>query len=173
MFQSLRIGTPLYVLHKNEPRVETGEVIYVSNPTPQFGQTYQMGIPIGQSPTVDVKIKVAGKDNPIEIKQLPATLTIADYGNGMVISENRDAILNEISVLKGNSQRVIDSIEQHKEVVRKCDTLLEELNPQIRQEAERSREIENLSSRVGGLENSMEDIKELLIRSLGNKSKEK
>lgn len=169
MFQSLRIGTPLYVLHKNEPRLEIGEVTFVSNPTPQFGQTYQMGNPMGQNFIVDVNIKVEGKEKPIEIKQLPASQTIADYGNGMVISESREAILNEIGVLKSNSERVINSIEQHKEIVRKCDTLLAELNPQIRQEAERSREIENLSTRVVGLESSIADIKDMLVRTLETK----
>ena len=163
----------MYVLHKSEPRVETGEVIFVSNPTPQFSQTYQMGNLLGQSMTVDVKIKVAGTDKPIEIKQLPANQTIADYGNGMVITESRDAILNEIGVLKTNSQRVIDSIEQHKDIVRKCDTMLEELNPQIRQEAERNREIENLSSRVGGLEGSIGRIEGMLSQMMNHNKKEK
>ena len=100
-------------------------------------------------------------------------MSIADYGNGLVVSENREAILNEISVLKNNSQRVIDSVDQHKELVRKCDELLEELNPQIRKEAERSREMESISKRVGGLESSMKRIEEMLSRSLEHKTKEK
>lgn len=168
MFQNLRIGTPLYVLYKNEPKVDHGEVIFVSNPVPQFGQTtFNAGIMAQQPMTVDVKIKSG--EQTIELQKLPATMSIADYGNGMVVSESRDAILNEISVLKGNSQRVIDSVEQHKKVVQKCDALLEDLNPQIRQDAERSREIEALSSRVGGLESSIGRIEELLTRTLNNK----
>lgn len=168
MFQNLRIGTPLYVLYKNEPKVDHGEVIFVGNPVPQFGQTtFNAGIMAQQPMTVDVKIKSG--EQTIELQKLPATMSIADYGNGMVVSESRDAILNEISVLKGNSQRVIDSVEQHKKVVQKCDALLEDLNPQIRQDAERSREIEALSSRVGGLESSIGRIEELLTRTLNNK----
>lgn len=168
MFQNIRIGTPLYVLYKNEPKVDQGEVIFVSNPVPQFGQTtFNAGIMAQQPMTVDVKIKSG--EQTIELQKLPATMSIADYGNGMVVSESRDAILNEINVLKGNSQRVIDSVEQHKKVVRKCDALLEDLNPQIRQDAERSREIEALSSRVGGLESSIGRIEELLTRTLNNK----
>ena len=172
MFQNLREGTPLYVLHKNEPKVEQGEVISVTPPVPQFGQTtFNAGIMAQQSMTVDVKIKSGEKT--IELQKLPATMSIADYGNGLVVSENREAILNEISVLKNNSQRVIDSVDQHKELVRKCDELLEELNPQIRKEAERSREMESISKRVGGLESSMKRIEEMLSRSLEHKTKEK
>lgn len=169
MFQSLRTGTPLYVLHKNEPRLEIGEVTFVSNPTPQFGQTYQMGTLMGQNMTVDVNIKVEGKEKPIEIKQLPAMQTIADYGNGMVICESKDAVVNEISSLKSSSQRAIESIDQHREIMRKCDALLEELNPEIRKEAERSREIENLGARVGGLETSLGRIEKMLARALDTK----
>lgn len=169
MFQSLRNGTPLYVLHKNEPRLEVGDVTFVSNPTAQFGQSYQMGNLMGQPTTVDVNIKVEGQEKPIEIKQLPAALSIADYGNGMVISESKEAIINEIGLLKNNSQKVIDSIDQHKQIVLKCDELLQELNPQIKQEAERSREIESLSKRVGNMESSMGRIEEMLSRALNTK----
>lgn len=168
MFQNLRAGTPLYVLHKKEPKIEQGEVIFVSNPVPQFGQTtFNAGIMAQQPMTVDVKIK--NGDQTIELQKLPATLSIADYGNGMVVSENRDAIINEIGVLKNTSQKIIESIGYHKEMVKKCDLLLEELNPQIRQEAERSRELESISTRVSGLENSLERIEEMLARSLNTK----
>ena len=173
MFQSLRAGTTLYVLHKNEPRIEQGEVIFVSSPVPQFGQSFNAGMLTPPSMTVDVNIKVEGKDKPIEIKQLPAAQTIADYGNGMVISESREAISNEIAALKANSLRVIDSVEQHKDTVQKCDYMLEQLNPEIRKDAERSRELESLSSRVGGLESSIGRIEELLARTLEPKVKEK
>lgn len=168
MFQSLRIGTPLYVLHKNEPKVETGEVIFVSSPVPQFGQTtFNAGMITPPQTTVDVKIKSG--EQTIELQKLPSNLSIADYGNGLVVSESKDAILNEISVLKSNSQKIIESIDQHREIVKKCDVLLEDLNPQIKKEAERSREIESLSDRVGGLESSIADIKDLLVRTLDSK----
>lgn len=173
MFQSLRVGTTLYVLHKNEPRIEQGEVVFVSNPVPQFGQTFNAGMLTPPQMTVDVNIKVEGKEKPIEIKQLPAAQTIADYGNGMVISESKEAISNEIAAVKANSIRVIESIDQHKGIIQKCDSLLEQLNPEIRKDAERSRELETLSSRVGGLESSLGRIEELLARTLNTKAKEK
>ena len=90
-----------------------------------------------------------------------------------MVSDSRESMLNEIAVLKGNSQKILNSIDQHKEIVRKCDDLLGELNPQIRQEAERSKEIESLSARVGGLESSIGRIEALLTRTLDDKPKEK
>jgi hypothetical protein len=164
MFQNLRVGTPLYVLHKNELKIETGEVTFVSQPVNQFGQVVFAN---SQPATVDISMQVDGK--PIELKKIPATLTISDCGNNRVVSESREAISTELSVMKANSQRVIDSMDQHKEIVRKCDELLQELNPQIKQEAERSKEIESLANRVGGLESSIGRIEQMLTRSLETK----
>lgn len=164
MFQSLRIGTPLYVLHKNELKVEQGVVTFVSQPTNQFGQVVYGN---AQPATVDINIQVG--DTPIELKKIPATLSISDCGNNRVVSESKDAISNEVLLMKTNSQKVLDSIEQHKKIIHQCDEVLSELNPQIRQEAERSKEIEQLSQRVVGLEDAIADIKGLLVRSLDDK----
>ena len=164
MFQNLRVGTPLYVLHKNELKIETGEVTFVSQPVNQFNQVVFAN---SQPATVDISMQVDGK--PIELKKIPATLTISDCGNNRVVSESRETISTELSVMKANSQRVIDSMDQHKEIVRKCDELLQELNPQIKQEAERSKEIESLANRVGGLESSIGRIEQMLTRSLETK----
>jgi len=164
MFQNLRVGTPLYVLHKNELKIETGEVTFVSQPVNQFNQVVFAN---SQPATVDISMQVDGK--PIELKKIPATLSISDCGNNRVVSESREAISTELSVMKANSQRVIDSMDQHKEIVRKCDELLQELNPQIKQEAERSKEIESLANRVGGLESSIGRIEQMLTRSLETK----
>lgn len=159
----------MYVLHKNEPKLEHGEVIFVGAPVPQYGQTFNAGNLMQQSMVVDVKIKCG--EQTIELQRLPATQTITDYGNGMVVSESREAICNEIAVLRQNSLRVIESREQHEAIVHKCDDLLQELNPQIKQEATRTKEMESLGRRVGGLEESVERIEGLLIQALKSKNK--
>ncbi len=165
MFSNLRTGTSLYVLHKNEPQLEVGEVIFVSQPAPQFGTTYNAGYPM-PSPKmlVDVKIKTANGD--VELQKLPAELSIADFGNGMVISENKDAILNEIDVIRKSSMHIIESVDQHKGVVEKCDALLAELNPQIRQEAERVKEFDSLKQEVGGIKGDLLELKGMLSKLL-------
>jgi len=170
MFQSLRIGTPLYVLHKNVPKLEVGEVTFVSNPAPQFGTTYGAGYQMQQPTVVDVKIKCG--EQAIELKQLPANQTIADYGNGMVISESKDGILTEIDTLRKNSMRVLESIDHHKELVKQCESFIAELNPQVKIEAERSQEIAGLKDEVNGLKDDMTDIKGMLTKLLNKKNKE-
>lgn len=165
MFSNLRIGTPLYVLHKNEPQLEIGEVTFISQPSPQFVTAYNAGM---QMPTpkmlVDIKIKTANGD--VELQKLPADMSIADFGNGMVISESRDAILNEIDTLRKSSVRIIESIEHHKSMVDKCDTLLAELNPQIKQEAERTKEFDSLKQEVSGIKGDLVELKGMLSKFL-------
>lgn len=172
MFGNLRIGTPLYVLHKNEPRLEVGEVIFVGQPIPQYGTTYSGGYPIaGQKMVVDIKVKV-GEDE-INLQKLPTDLQVADYiESGMVVSESRDAILVEVENIRKNSQRVIESVDEHRSILEKCDTLIQELNPQAKQDAERSKEIETLRSEIKGFRSDMEDIKDALARIVKLNKKE-
>lgn len=171
MFSNLRNGTPLYVLHKSEPRLEIGEVINVGTPVPQFGQTYTAGFQMpGQKMLVDVKIKT--KNGDIDLQKLPADLSIADFGNGMVVSESREAILNEIDALRKSSERVIESVDYHKAVIGKCTDLMSELNPQLKQDVERAKELDSLKREVGGLKDDMVDIKGMLTKMMNKKSKE-
>ena len=161
MFSNLRIGTPLYVLHKQEPQLEIGEVTFVSQPTPQMGTTYNAGF---QMPTpkllVDLKIKTANGE--VDLQKLPADLSIADFGNGMVVSESRDAIYNEIEALRKTSQRVVDSIEYHQTVMSKCTDLMAELNPQVKQEAE----FDSLKQEVCGIKGDLQELKGMLSKFL-------
>lgn len=166
MFQSLRIGAPLYVLHKNELKIEQGTVTFVSQPVNQFGQVVYNN---SQPANVNIQIQVQDQQLPIDLKNIPATLTIADCGNNRVVSESKDAIITEISILKNNSLKVLNSIEQHKEIVQKCDLLLQELNPQVKIEAERSQEIAGLKSEVNGMKDDMTEIKGMLTKLLNKK----
>lgn len=165
MFSNLRIGTPLYVLHKSDPKLEIGEVIFVSQPTPQFGTTYSAGYPM-PAPKMLVDIKIKSTNGEVDLQKLPADLSIADFGNGMVISESKEAILNEIDTLRKTSVRIIESVDTHKSIVEKCDGLLAELNPQIKQDMERTKEFDGLKKEVGGLKSDLAELKGMLNKLL-------
>ena len=100
MFQNVRKGTPIYLLHRNEAKVEIGEVVGVSMAQPMFNHSYQNGQYLQPKNVVDIQVSINGKT--INLQKLPADATIAD-DNGMVVSESRDAILTEIDILKKNS----------------------------------------------------------------------
>lgn len=163
MFQTLRQGATVYILYKQEiPRVEYGEVLSVGIPIPQMNATtyQQNGQFLPPKNVVDLKVNVNGQT--IDLQKLPADSTIADFGNnGMVVSTSKEAILTEISTLRNNSQRVIESVDKHKKNIEYCDKLIEDLNPEVKKEAERREEIDNLKNEISGL-------KEMLAQFMNN-----
>lgn len=169
MFQNLRKGTPLYVLHKQDARLEIGEVTNVTQPQAMYNHGYQNGQYVPPKMCVDVQMNIEG--NIINLQKLQAEANIADE-NGMIVTDNRDAILSEIDILSKNSQKVLDSVEYHTSIVEKCKLLVEELNPHIKKEAEQAKEINDLKQQVNGLSEDLGDIKTMLTRVLNKKSKE-
>lgn len=157
MFSNLRPSAPIYVLHKSEPKVQIGEIVSVGSAYPQYTATYQAGLLQPQKMVVDLKVKVGSET--IDLQKMPADMTIADFGtDGMVVSESRDAILNEVVALQKSSQSMLDSMEHHKQVVTKCHQLIEELNPQAKVEAEQRRDIESLKTQMANIEGMLSQL---------------
>lgn len=171
MFSNLRVGTPLYVLHKNDLRVEEGEIQLVGTPIPQFGTTFVAGTMQPQKMVVDLKVKIG--DQIVDLQKMPADQTIADFGiNGMVVSESRESILNEVVTIKKQSQSVLESREYHEERIAKCDELIQTLNPTAKHEAEQRQEIDSLKRQIADMGDDMTDIKGMLTKLLKSKKEE-
>lgn len=68
-------------------------------------------------------------------QKLPANSEIADFGNNIVISCNKEAMSSEINSMKQRSTDIVNSIQLHKDIIKGCDEILMQLNPEI-QEAE-------------------------------------
>lgn len=172
MFQGLRESSPFYILYKADPRLVVGEVVSVSNPVPQFGNIpYQAGSILPPKSYVDVKVSVGSET--MDFQKLPADAVIADFGaNNVVVSESKDAILNEIMGFRKVSEKALSETEHHKHVVTECDKMLMDLNPQIRKEAEQAEEIDNLKKGLEDLRGCMVDLKGMLSQALGRNSKD-
>lgn len=174
MFKSLRTGVPLYVLTKgDEPCLEICEVLSRTEPMQQFGATTNVigGQQYFNPPqfTVDVKVRKPNGEE-VNYQKIPADIEIVDFGSqGVVLSTSSNAIQNEIETLRKHSLRVLDSIDQHKKTVALCDKYLSDLNPQIKQDAERSKEIETLRGEMNELRGDMIDIKGMLAKALNSR----
>lgn len=149
MFQNLRTGNQVYILHKDgHPTIETGSVVSVSLPMPKyqvppvFGQTQEM--------VVDVVVKVNNLDNTYQ--KLPATADIADFGSsGLVISTSREAMNAEVLSLKNRSIDAINSVDYHKGVIEGCDIILAGLNPEYAERQQQQAEINDLKTQMAEL----------------------
>lgn len=157
MFQSLRKGTPLYILYKNEPKLAIAEVVSVSDPIPQFGTTYQNGLIAPPKSFVDIQASVGTET--INLQNMPADVSIADFGNtGMVVSESRDQMMNEIDAFRTASARALGEVDRHKNIVAKCEEMIASLNPHIAKEVEQAKEIEGLKSDIAEIKSLLQAL---------------
>lgn len=163
MFQSLRGGSPFYMLHKNEPKLVIGEVVNTENLVPMLNTTFQNGIISQPKNVIDVNVRVG--EETMKFQKLPADLSIADFGTGIVVSDSRDAIINEVEAFRNASVRILGEVERHQKIVAECDMMLGQLNPHLATEARQSKEIESLK-------NEMADIKDMLSKALKQFRKE-
>lgn len=134
------------MLNKKEPKLEIGEVTDVkpSMAPPTFmGGTLQP-----QRPVVDITASFGTETR--NYKQLPADVSIADFPKeGVVISDGRDQMVNEVESLKKLSKRIIDEVDNHKRIFKECDKILADLDPEIKKKAQQAQEIEILKGQVG------------------------
>lgn len=170
MFQSLRQGSLFYILEKGEtPKLKVGQVVNVSQPQAKFNTSFPLP-PNGAEMIVDISVKV-GNDT-IDIKGLPSTLSIANFGaNGCVVSESKEAMSAEVEAMLRTSQQAIDSIPYHQRVLASCDGILRELNPQFAKEKEQEEKIGTLETKMTSMETSLDEIKDLLLKTLNTPKK--
>ena len=156
MFSGVRQNNSFYILEKeNGLKLKIGQVVSVSNPQPVFGTPY------GAEQFVDIVVKVDGQT--MEFKKLPATQSIADSGkNGVVVSDSKEMMNSEVESMLQSSQSLLDKIDYHTQVVEDCNSILKVLNPTLAKEQERDEDINKLKSKIGGLEDKMDKILNIL-----------
>lgn len=170
MLSALRPGTPVYVLYKNEPRFAVAKVSQVSNQYPNLGYQQQPLAP-GNNFAVNMAIEVDGKIENYE--RIPLNSSIAEFPDkGVLISETRDGIINEVNAIKSASVTALQQVDMHKNVIASCDKLLFDLNPQLRKEQEQAAEIATLKEQLSGMSEQIAALTGMLSKSLGKKPKE-
>lgn len=162
MFQGLSQGATLYILYKNEPRMERGRILSVNTHLPQFNPNQPQAMLGGMVTDLTVAI---GSDT-IPFAGLPANASMANFSDkGLFISEDQGMIVNELTAMRENSQRVVDSYDAHKALRDKCDALLISLNPEKQTQMQNAKEMADLKGELA-------ELKQMLSAVLGAKSKE-
>lgn len=172
MFSALRQDNTFYILEKGEnPNLKTASVVSVSNPVPKYKST-SFTSPLSPIETV-VDVVVKTKDDTIEFKQLPANLSIANFGtSNVVVSESREAMLAEVEAMQRNSKDAISSVPYHKSVVEACERIIGELNPQFAKEKEQEAKIGALEGKMNGIEKTLDEMMSMM-RGLSSSQKTK
>ena len=155
-------GTTLYILYKNEPRMEKGRIVSVNTHIPQFNPSQPQAMFGGM--VTDLTVAVGNETIPFA--GLPATASVANFPDkGMFVSEDQGLVVNELTAMRDNSQRIVESYDAHKALRDKCDALLLSLNP------ERQKEMQN-AKEMAELKGELSEMKKLLSAFLGTKTKE-
>ena len=141
-FQNLRPNNTLYILYKSIPKLEIGKVNSVSPPIPKF---------IGNFSDMVVDISATVNDTINNFQKIPANAEIADIGNNIIISSNKQIITDEIYTLKQRSQDIISSIDFHTKVVQDCEDFIKILNPEIAEKEQRDYETKQLKEEISSL----------------------
>ena len=163
MFSTLRQNSPIYVLDKKDsPVLKKGIIETVSPQRSRTGSFY--GQPMDM--IVDIRVNIDGTSQ--EFKNIPANLSIANDGN-IVISETKEAMSTEVDSMLSISKQILESVDYHKGVIEKCEQILKDLNPQFAKDKLQEEKINSLESRIGGVENTLGDIKDMLSKVLNSK----
>ena len=161
MFQSLRQNSPIYIFHKiDNPYLEIGTISTISLPKPKyavpatFNNTQEM--------CVDIVVKI--NNNVVNYNNLPATLDIADStsnGDNIVIASSKEAMNAEILSLKQKSIDELNRKEYNENVVRNCDKILADLNPEFAEKQAQKAEIDSLKLQMQEMSKNMQSLIEL------------
>lgn len=156
MFQGLVEGAYIYVLRKKENKgLKVGQVVKVSNPYIPQVQTFP------NATVIDVVVNFAGEEETI--KGLPSMEILSEDKNGVVISDNKDAMQAHVDAWYRVSKQALDSVPHHQEVVGVYDSINALLNPE--REAERIREerITNLEKKFDGVDSKLDNLMSYLM----------
>lgn len=165
MFSGLRQGNLFFVLDKSNLTLRIGEVESVSNPMPKYNQGQYTTQPFAQ-PEMQVDVKAKFGDETLKFEQLPANSSITS-NNNVIVSDNKEAMNMEVEAMLRNSRSVLDSIPYHEKVIDTCDLMLRELNPQFAKEKEQEEKICALEEKMGGIENTLNQMMGLLSDAIG------
>lgn len=158
-FSNLRSGNQLYILHKDSiPTIEIGKVISISQVSPKYGNVY--------SPEMIVDISANVNGQPTNFQKLPALGDIADFGNNIVLSCNKDAMSSEVTSMKQRSVDLINSVELHQNIIKGCDEILTQLNPEIKEKQRQEEENKALRDELNQLKDMFKEF--LKVNKHGN-----
>lgn len=155
-------GATLFILHKNDPKVEVGRVVSVNTHLPQYNPNQPQAMFNGM--VTDLTVSVGSETIPF--LGLPASASTANFADkGLFISEDQGLVVNEITTLRDNSKRIIDSYETNKDLFEKYEALLISMNPDKQREVKSAKEL-------AALKDELSEMKRMLSAILGTKTKE-
>lgn len=171
MLSTLRQGTPVFVIFRNGPRVATAKVAQISSQyPPQFNFQMPQG-GVNMSPMFDLTLELDGKTELFQ--RIPVNTSVAEFPEkGIILSETRDGVINEVTAIRGNAAAELDKKSFYEQTISNCDQILLDVNPELKREQEQASKIANLEQQIAGMSDQIAALTGMLSKSLGKKKEE-
>lgn len=159
MFQTLRVNSPIYILHKEgTPYVEQGTVVSVSNPMPKFPMPNTPMPPFGQTEmVVDIVANVNGQN--ISLTKLAANKDIDDSPiHNVIVTTSREAMNSEILARRQRSVDIVNSTPYHNGLIEEYDKIYKTLNPEFAEKQRRDKEMDDLRGQVAEMSGVLREL---------------
>lgn len=171
MFSALRPGATLYILDKTEsPVVKIAYVENVTAPHPLY-KTYNPAVSFGTNMQMAVDVTVKLGNEKKEFVGLPSNESLQRNGD-YVVSETREAMIQEIDAMLQSSKSVIESVDSHKKIIAACEDILKDLNPVYAKEQERDTAIDSLKEEVNSMKSILARLETALIKTSNENNQE-
>lgn len=151
-FKDIKQNYPVYILDKQNVSYMQGKVTSISLPHMDNSNPMVMGKSV-----VDVTIEADGKG---------ATYTMPEdksmvYAGSVVLATDKESIIREVEAMKASAEQAIANIEKQKEIAKKSNQLLTELNPIFREKQENEKRMTKMESCIQDMGSSIEELKNM------------
>lgn len=157
MFSALRQGNIVYIIDKTDGlTLKKGQV--VSN------SATNMPYNLNPNSLITLTIEIEGQTK--EFNNIPAMQSSINYNNGkLIIIDNQELASTEIENIVKSSKEILDNREYYEKLVTDGEEALKLINPQFAKDKARDDEFNALKEQVGGMENKLNTIIDLLNKS--------
>lgn len=161
MFQGVRQGSVLYILRKgDQPTLTTAQVVSISNPyTPINSQNL-----FAKGSVVDIQVNMNGETTTF--KELPALSEFTASPDGTIVSDNPEAMVNEVRNLHRTSQQIVESAPHHESLLPVYESFYDILDPNLAKEREKDKRLNMLEEEMKGMKGTLTDIHKLILTNL-------
>ena len=129
----------------------------------------QMGA--NMSPMFDLTLELDGKTELFQ--RIPVNTSVAEFPEkGIILSETRDGVINEVNAIRGNAVSELDKRQFYEQTVSNCDQILLDINPDLKREQEQAGKIARLEQQLAGMSDQIAALTGMLSKSLGKKKEE-
>lgn len=168
-FRDIQPGNTLFVLSKGEKLTyEETAVVSVSQPRADvLQQNNQFPMQMqGIRQVVDVTYTIAGKTYTDTTDINLSVLSNSQTGFPVMVSTEKEYVINELKETLKQSEQVLKSVEKHKKRVKDCKTLIAEIDTEYNEKVQ-------TENRLSKLEESSIKTNELLQQLLEKINKNK